>query len=245
MLTKNKDHFVSIGELFDPSTAANDLSSCSDDDHSSRWGVVWAEATVIPPGEEKLPGAPEASTVTYDDPECLTVQGEEGQQKPQEPPYCNGHFVDVVLGSSIAIAAVASTFGCELAAAMVFTVAAGLYSIGKKCCDNGGILHFIFMPVLVILLCVDALLLALSVLLAELMACLAWCVCSLFGGFKVADGWRQYIRRICHLSRWAFRDFHSEWSLQRTPLPCCRSTTSCISKESNEVARKGSTVAGG
>jgi hypothetical protein len=59
--------------------------------------------------------------------------------------------------------------------------------------------------------------------------------CSTGNSYQIAQEWHQYIRIVCHLTRWAFRSFHHGWTPERVfPLECTApSITSSTSGESH------------
>jgi len=54
--------------------------------------------------------------------------------------------------------------------------------------------------------------------MVEMVALIACGLCIIFGGVSAGKDWHQHIRKVCHLTRWAFRGFHSSW-IPRRALP--------------------------
>jgi hypothetical protein len=81
-------------------------------------------------------------------------------------------------------------------------------------------LRFLFFLIIKVLLFVDALLLAISVGVTELLAGLAAVLVTLSAGVRQGREWYQYIRKLCTLARWLVRSQHSKWQPPRI-FPFC------------------------
>ena len=262
MLNKDDDSYVSVGDAFHPSMGSDALSpelrqQLEQEENQNMWGVVWAEATLVPTGEtnrdiskpevlvDEGSGSPQPikEQAPVADPNGTSTRVEEVNFPPSSPLLRNGHCMDILLGSSLAIAAVCSTYALELGASVVYSHACVFYYLSQKCNDIGVMLYLfygIFFLVAVILLAIDSTLLVVSVVGAELLANLAFLLCFIFGGPRVASEWKQYIRRICHLTRWAFRGcFQKEnkfWILPRSILAVAGSSESSKKDADDDVA---------
>lgn len=133
-------------------------------------------------------------------------------------PCSHGNLIDGLLGTLLAMTAVCSVFALDLVAAIVYLLACGAYH-GCECLRRtGGVTSFLYfacLPVYAALMLVDGVCLSLSVLVAEVIAGVTYLLCGLFGGCVAANEWHQYVRRICHLTRWAVRGFHAGWVPER------------------------------
>jgi hypothetical protein len=142
-------------------------------------------------------------------------------------PWTKGNFFSTLLGGSLTIGAVSATFGLELGAAIVYLLAAAFYnlfrliheasseSILRPCALPVYFFCALFLTLATIFMFVDCILLLLSVFVSELLALITFLLCLLFGGCGAGAAWHQYIRKLCHLTRWAFRSFHKGWKPER------------------------------
>jgi hypothetical protein len=136
-------------------------------------------------------------------------------------PCSQGRFLDVTIGSSLTIAAVAAVFAIEISAIVVYGLAVGFFHTYRQLAKISSRLPFLWLFVFVfalvtqVLKVVDSLLLAISVFLSEVLAGVTCLLCSLFGGCHAGSDWHQFIRRVCHLTRWSVRDLHHKWTPER------------------------------
>lgn len=141
-----------------------------------------------------------------------------------EAPYYHGHCLDTILGVSMTSAAISATFGFELASIVLYSVANGFFQAALLCkCEGRGCtlllpLYGIFQLVCSLLMVTDATLLSVSIIVTELLAQTTWLLTSCFGGCKIGAEWHQYIRKLCHLTRWAFRGDQNEGEPRRVFL---------------------------
>lgn len=144
-------------------------------------------------------------------------------------PYTNGNFIEVVLGTGLALSAVASVLAIDLSAAIVYLLECGFCQVSNSFKRLGGFFapfYALFIMIVYVLMFVDMTLLAVSVLVAEILAVNTWLVTMLFGGCQQAAIWHQYVRRMCHLTRWALRFDLGEWAPARVfPGHCCESSS--------------------
>lgn len=136
-------------------------------------------------------------------------------------PCSQGRFLDITVGSSLTVAAVAAVFAIEISAIVVYGLAVGFFHAYRQLARISSRLPCLWFLVLVfafvtqVLEVVDSLLLSISVFLSEVLAGVTCLLCSLFGGCDVGNDWHQCIRRLCHLTRWSVRDLHHQWTPER------------------------------
>lgn len=211
---KDDTSFVSLGATFKP----DDASSVATTETERNWNAVFAEAITVP-HESDLPVAQavaidqETAVVT---PAVETPAATE-QQASTDHHGCN--FMVILVGYSFLIFAVATAFGTELGAAALYVVGAGFYKVSESLKQTGGscTLPFqtLFLMLCSLMLSMDLLFLTIGIFMVEILAWVACGVCVLFGGIESGSGWHQHIRKVCHLTRWAFRAFHSTWTPKR------------------------------
>jgi len=222
--------FVTLHSAFHPENGDQSLAVAIREQQlaENKWGAVWAEATLVE--EDVTPSSPAPSAPTKSDVEAGSIDAsqQEGPSTaataPQMPPWRKSNLFEMIFGITFTIAAVASTFGVELAAALVFVVAATFYNVAAFCKRQNNIFMYfwwaVFGLVYVVLQVTDAILLTVSVFVAELLAALG-CLMTFVSGHQGLQ-WHQYIRKLCHLTRWAFRDFHSSWEFPKRTYPLFR-----------------------
>lgn len=146
-----------------------------------------------------------------------------------DTPLKGGHFFDTMFGLAFTIAAVVTAVAIELLAAIVYVLAVGFYKTADYCLTRGQRFVFflpfygLFQTVYSVLTFLDAVLLTLSVFAAEILAYFGWLLTVCAGGYKKGAQWHQYIRKLCHLTRWAFRGFHHGWEPSRV-FPFCKTS---------------------
>jgi hypothetical protein len=133
-------------------------------------------------------------------------------------PYGRGCcYLEGLLTYTIVLCAVVATFAIELSASIIYTVAACLYFF-----TNFGEIEILFKAIFLLLvhllMIVDALplLLTVSVMITEILGAVS-CLATVFlvQPCRTSWNWHLYIRKTCHLTRWAFRRFHEGWALER------------------------------
>ena len=197
----------------------------------SKWCAAWAEATLMENEED------EGNQVGYNDdggdgdgggasskPLMMSHGSNSGESnkggpvtthnhESNIPPWRNSNLLELILGISLTVAAVAQTFGIEVGAAVVFALAAAFYNTADFCRRQKSVLlclwWVVFGIVYMALQVTDSILLTVSVLMAEILAALGFLVTAVSG--NQGSEWHQYIRKLCHLTRWVFRDFQSAW----------------------------------
>jgi len=143
---------------------------------------------------------------------------ESGDGNTTEVPLGGGCFyLEGLLGCILTLVAVATTFGVELAAAICYCIAAGFYYYAMS--DDVPIfVKAIVMVIVHALLVCDAILLTVSLMVTEILGWVAGLVTSIFNPSRccmAGQAWHVYVRKVCHLTRWAFRGFHEGWALPR------------------------------
>jgi hypothetical protein len=254
MINKHSEDpkYVTWAEVFHPETATLATQVRELHPEGNEWGAVWAEATLITdvtpsapiePSKPIVLNAPIATVVTIDgdvEHDNLvpdTVAGKPDATSPSPPaaisPWTKGNFCSSLIGGSLTIGAVASTFGLELGAAIVYLLTVAFYKLFqltdeafqasesiKPCAIPVYFCCALFLMLAAIFTFVDCILLLVSVLVSELLALVTGLLCVLLcGGCGAGVAWHQFIRKLCHLTRWAFRSFHKGWTPERGFLP--------------------------
>lgn len=123
-----------------------------------------------------------------------------------------------VLGNSFLLVALASTFGLEIAAGLLYIFGAGFFWVSDGL-RRAGLWTFPFQAIFrlmsSLLLLLDLLLLTISALLVEIFAWLAGILCVLFGGIRVGAQIHKHIQDACQLMQNPFRSLPSDWNPQR------------------------------
>lgn len=149
-----------------------------------------------------------------------------------DAPYYHGNLLECLFGISMAIGCVLATLSVEIVTIVVYILAKTFYELSKSFQQYGpssllGIifyfvaLHFVLMTY--ILLFIDFVLFGVSILLTESLAISVGIINSVLSCFTNGLRWHQYIRKICHLTRWAFRDIYPSGELKRNVFISCLS----------------------
>lgn len=181
-------------------------------------------ATAVPVSDEQAPSAlvvPDGNNPTP----FNTVPPKEDRV----PDKSTG--LDLLVGSILSLTAVLAVFGMELAAYVCYGISAGFYRMAQamdppNACT--GIFYSVFLLVYWTLAFVDSCLLLASVLTTEIVALALFILSCLFANCDMAGRWHQYLRRTCHLLRWAFRS--KSLSAYPPRQLCCV----CLPKEKRE-----------
>ena len=221
---KSDDSFVTLQDVFQPQKADSNLARATNEQQEieNKWGAVWAEASLVP------------SIVVIDDAvpvhehgvaTAVLEQDAVGPATAEDPtPYRRGGCLAIVIGLTFTLVSILSTAATELAAIVVYLLAAAFYQAAETCkCGDGKnsltpllLFYAIFQLVVAMLMVVDAVLLALSIFVAELLGFLCWVSATIFGcSLSTGLYWHQYIRKLNHFMRWAFRSFHQGWKPER------------------------------
>jgi hypothetical protein len=182
--------------------------------------TVWA--TVM---HEIRTDLPVAVAVEYKGQDQDPLPGEvtripEGSDENTEMPPGGGCFyLEGLLGCSLTLTAVLATFAVELVAAICYCMAAGFYRYIGVLETTPMLIKAIVMVVVHALMVSDAILLTVSLVLTEILGWVAGIVTTIFNPssrcFAGGKAWHAYVRKVCHLTRWAFRGFHEGWALPR------------------------------
>jgi hypothetical protein len=179
------------------------------ENRGSPWTTVYYEArsdipvAVAERVEEEVPQKVENEVMVSPYPEATTFENEISENKDRN----YGRCMTVLLGGTMALVAVISAFAIELVAAIIYCLAVGFHHLAPAG-EVAICLRAIILLIVQILMVTDAILLTSNVLLTEVLGVTCWLLCAIFGGCEVGAAWHQYIRKICHLTRWAFRGFH-------------------------------------
>lgn len=198
---------------------------------ANKWNVVWAEATLLNDDSKDSGGENNNNSIPH--PISTATASASSSTTPTltvlDAPYHHSGLLESAIGIPLMIGAVAATALTELGALLVYGTAVAMHAFALKCKQtNCGVfsfipqlLYFIFeLHVAVLMLC-DYILLISSVIISESLAFSCWMVNSILSCFRCGMPWHQYIRRVCHVTRWAFRDFHVHWEPSRA-FPCGR-----------------------
>jgi hypothetical protein len=203
---------LTFTETLHPETAEDHINP--QNGASNAWGTFFKEV------REDIPVA--VAYEVEEDAEETSAQvatvskGDQTDDKPTEQSMGRGCFyLEGLIGFTLTFSAVVATFCIELSAAICYCLAAGIH----KFASYGEMVIFVRAVLLLIvqsLMITDAIMLTMSVLLTEVLGGVTYIVTACFGGFcQAGEAWRLYIRKVCHLTRWAFRSFHDGWALQR------------------------------
>ena len=163
----------------------------------------------------------------------------------QIPFFCGGCCgLEGLLGHVLSLNAVITTFCIELSSAIIYCLAVGLYLIvaggagdtgtvlntsgngparssSMKIDDPESIMDLVrlwiratFLLVVHTLMFVDGILLTTSIVVTEILAFVTRFITKLVGSAD-SSVWHRHIRLMCHLTRWAFRNFHKGWTPNR------------------------------
>lgn len=140
------------------------------------------------------------------------------------PPHylLNCSPIDVLVGSLTTFHAILGTVIMELVALIIYFIAAFFYHCAKAMGRTNllnGFLYSLCMILYFSFALADSILLCSSVLVTEILDMTGWLLGCLFGGVLVANLRHQFVRRICHHIRWAFRRHHLD-----PPRSWCKET---------------------
>eukprot|EP00934_Nitzschia_sp_Nitz4_P000015 Nitzschia sp. Nitz4//scaffold137_size62074//25506//26586//NITZ4_006415-RA/size62074-processed-gene-0.86-mRNA-1//-1//CDS//3329535700//15//frame0 len=178
--------------------------------------VVEIEQAPVNPVPQFEPAATSAHNVSSSD------RYQKQQEEYQSKPWRHSNLIDLLVGLSLSLSAIVSTASIELAAIIIYSLAAGFHFVAEEVFFVTPLILFksVFLLVCGVLMIVDPILLTTSVLVTEILGGVALLVCSIFGGLTSGFAWQQFIRKTCHLTRWSFRSCHQHWSLERVfPVP--------------------------
>ena len=181
-------------------------------------------ANAVPLHEDQADPNEDIPTPTYvptKTPSTSTNEPSSSDEEPKTSSPCNP--IDSLVGCCLSLSATLTVVALETVAFLIYGVAAGVWNLAKSMEPPNiftGLLYCIFMLVYWALAIVDSSLLLASVLTVEIVAGACYILSLLFGGCDKAASWHQYIRRTCHMMRWAFRSRYVTPS--RHFYGCCR-----------------------
>ena len=136
-------------------------------------------------------------------------------------------FLDLVIGATLALTAILTTFAIEMCAAYCYLSYWLCDKICEKCKPVG---IFSWLPFIIAYIIgqsfrlIDVLLLFLSVIIVESISALNYLLCTIFAcSHEVGKNAHQMTRRLCHHIRWAFR----------RPFEDCEPKRSCFGSNRN------------
>lgn len=178
------------------------------------WWTVYEEAKSVPVvaieivDDDQLPAASAPSTQQQQQQQHTATH----QEIARSHSRCNLYScspVELIIGFSVGVSAFGTVFGMELAAFAMYFVSSIFYHLAQLMKRGPmvitGFFFGLFSGLYYIFAGVESLLLFISVFISELLAGICCGVCCFFVGCSRASLWHQYIRRTCHLIRWAFR----------------------------------------
>jgi hypothetical protein len=191
--------------------------------------MPYANAIAIPvTDEEHSISSGHASVVSIS--EATPVTPSEDSPPPHFLFRCNP--VDILVGLMTTSHAILGTVMMEVLALVIYFIAAFFYhcalAMGPPNLFNG----FFYGVCMMLYFCfalVDSILLWSSVLVTETLDLVGWILGCLFGGIWVANRRHQYVRRVCHHIRWAFRHPHLH-----PPRTFCKETPVGTADENQE-----------
>jgi hypothetical protein len=203
---------------------------------SNKWNVLWAEATLRNDGSKEKGevkndiSTPHLSSAAYGatpSPNGATTAASPPTAILLDAPYHHSGLMESAFGLPLLIGAVAGTVVMEAGTVLVYLTAVGMHALAVQCKGtNCGIftwipllLYFIFEVHVAVLMLFDYILFIGSIVLSESLAVSCRIVNSIFSCGRCGMQWHQYIRRVCHVTRWSFRDFHQHWEPPRA-FPC-------------------------
>jgi hypothetical protein len=209
-MVRNQDNasFVSWAATLHPESATTSI----DPQHQSienPWMTVYHE-TVSVMTEDRLPVAVQVVSVDEDPDDSSLHHPSESHhgrdngdttgddratnspsRRPQ--PWRHSNLIDLILGIALAITSLLFTFKIELAAIVIYMLAAGSNFLAEKIFYQPVSKMFKYIALLVtyIFMFVDVVLLTVSVLVTEIICWVAHLLCALFGGPRSGSEWHQ------------------------------------------------------
>lgn len=183
--------------------------------------------------------APEAVVVL--DPHGVPINNNNDSPPPSDKTnddacFCNP--IGFLIGILLTFSSILVSLMLEIAALVVYSVAAVFYHISSLCGQEQqqstnpitGIFYSIFMLVYWVLAMVDSILLIVSVLVSEILASVSGLLGFLCGGCGGAQVWHQSVRRSSHVLRSKFRKPFQKPSRSL----CCGEHSECSSGDDDE-----------
>lgn len=197
-------------ELLHPETA-DTVMTRRHDDGESPWTTVYYETVSGSDESENLPIATSVVAIDEEPPMANPQQPQEiissspmhqletnltsrGQgENVRVQPWKHSNLADLLVGFGVALFAFLFTIKVELAAIIVYTIAAAFHYLAEEVFDStlGKLARSVCRLVSSVLLVVDPILLTTSLLITELLGGIALIVCSCLGGPKSGQSWHQ------------------------------------------------------
>lgn len=166
--------------------------------------------------------SPEPSTAGYADDNTEDPRRKQRDPPPPLGPRTLGGLVPFLFGFSCMLGAVVVAFSLQIAATVVYVLAMICHQICRilphDCCLTG-ILYILPFTLLVIFRALDLLLLVVDTVLTEVLAALAYVLCTpLAFSHTVGYFYHQQTRKLPHYVRWACR---KPWEGVQPPRTTC------------------------
>jgi hypothetical protein len=208
-MVRNQDDasFISWAATLHPESATTSI----DPRHQSNenpWMTVYHE-TVPVMSEDSLPVAVQVVSVD-EDPDLSSLHdpsdrhalenGDSGDHRVKNSPsrhppqpWRHSNLMDLILGLTLAITSILVTFEIELAAIMIYMLAAGSNFLAENVFHQPVSMMFKSIALLVtsIFMFVDVVLMTVSILVTEIICWVAHLLCALFGGPRSGSEWHQ------------------------------------------------------
>jgi hypothetical protein len=198
--------FVSWAETLHPESATTSIDP-RHQRNENPWMTVYHE-TVSVMTEDGLPVAVQVVSVDEDPDDSSLRQGldshcrdngHNGDHRVTNPPsrrpqpWRHSNLIDLILGLAFAITSILFTFKIELAAIIIYMLAAGSNFLAEKIFYQPVSVMFKSIALLVtsIFMFVDVVLLTVSVLVTEIICWVAHLLCALSGGPRSGSEWHQ------------------------------------------------------
>jgi hypothetical protein len=149
--------------------------------------------------------------------------------------------IDIILGFSLALSAFLTVGMMEFFAVVVYTIGAVFFHMATALAPPNlftGLFYSLFMLLYYGFALVDSILLVTSIFVIELLAAISFILTMCFG-VNVASSCHQYIRRTCHLARWAYR---SPFTSPPRQILCQRAEDNDDNQEKEQATMKTGVV---
>jgi hypothetical protein len=180
---------------------------------TSSWATVYHETCggdnnenvpiaiqVVPLGEEDQPHPHQEERNHYDTESQLPSAEIDATNEPMSTtsvsrpqPWKHSNLIDLILGSALVLACFVCTISIEIAAIIVYTLAAGFHFLADEIFFSTPLLlaKSICLILTAVFMIVDAVLLVVSLLVTEILGVVAFFLCALFGGPTSGILWHQ------------------------------------------------------
>ena len=123
-----------------------------------------------------------------DNDDDFEAQSRPGRKKRKLQPWKHSNLIDLILGFSLTITCILVTVKLEIAAILIYILAAGSQWLGDERLVPFKPLLFVLVAIFMF---VDAVLLTVSVLVTEILGWVAHLLCTIFGGPRSGYEWHQ------------------------------------------------------